>query len=283
MPANPDASHDQPPCVERAGAWPFTTRRVHRMPSGELRAWSSRHDRKRLAIPGEAPPWRPWAPRLWLPRSLNWWIGGVFAVGASLFVVGSLLTLAPGWADRLALTPAEVNSVYFAGSIPFTAAAYLQLWQAANTGGPPRRFFGWRPRDAGWLSCALQFAGTVLFNLNTFDAMLPGLGWFAQDLLVWTPNLVGSVLFLASGYLAYIEAGHAHLSWRPRDLSWWVVAVNLLGCFGFMASALLAAVPPGADGPWASTPSVVWTLFGAVGFLIGALLMQVEAAQYERP
>ena len=27
----------------------------------------------------------------------------------------------------------------------------------------------------GWLSCALQFPGTVLFNFNTFHAMIPGL------------------------------------------------------------------------------------------------------------
>jgi hypothetical protein len=42
------------------------------------------------------------------------------------------------------------------------------------------RWFGWSPRDIGWLSCALQFIGTLLFNVNTFDAMLPDLSWLSK-------------------------------------------------------------------------------------------------------
>ena len=30
----------------------------------------------------------------------------------------------------------------------------------------------------------MQFLGTPLFNANTFDAMLPELGWLQQDLAV---------------------------------------------------------------------------------------------------
>jgi hypothetical protein len=40
-----------------------------------------------------------------------------------------------------------------------------------------------------------------LFNVNTFDAMLPGLDWLQQDLAIWVPDFNGSVLFLVSGYL----------------------------------------------------------------------------------
>ena len=105
--------------------------------------------------------------------------------------------------------------------------------------------FGWRPHDIGWLSRALQFIGTILFNFNTFDAMIPSLNWFQQDLLIWVPDIVGSILFLASGYLAFIETCHAHWAWNPRSISWWVVFTNLLGCVGFMISALFAIVLPG--------------------------------------
>ena len=140
------------------------------------------------------------------------------------------------------------------GSIPFTIAAYLQLFQAANAGEfqpgatpLPSRFtlLGWRPHDIGWLSCALQFIGTILFNFNTFDAMLPSLNWFQQDVLIWAPNMIGSILFLASGYLAFIETCHGHWAWKPASISWWVVLINLLGCVGFMISAMLAIVLPG--------------------------------------
>ena len=102
---------------------------------------------------------------LWLPVELNWWIGVIFALGSALFALGSLLVLFP------ALVPGGLSSnpVFFAGSIPFTIAAYLQLFQAANAPDPatlekPRRvaLVGWKPREIGWLSCAaLLLSGVV--------------------------------------------------------------------------------------------------------------------------
>ena len=169
-------------------------------------------------------------------------------------------------------------------------AAYLQLFQAANARPalPSNEiiekriaFFGWRPNDIGWLSCFLQFAGTVLFNFNTFDAMIPQLTWFEQDLMVWVPNLIGSILFLMSGYLAFAETCHAHWAWNPRSLSWWIVVINLLGCIGFMISASLAFVLPNVEATWRLTLSVSFTLIGAVGFLVGALLMLPETLASE--
>ena len=54
----------------------------------------------------------------------------------------------------------------------------------------------------------------------------------------------GSVLFLAPGYLAFIETSHAYWAWQPKSLSGWVMFVNFLGCVAFMVSAVLAFVPP---------------------------------------
>ena len=223
---------------------------------------------------------------LWMPRELNWWIGNVFAVGSVLFALGSVLSLAPVLARAWSLDTTQINAIFFAGSIPFTVAAYLQLYQAANAGefspagsGAPerRRLVGWRPHDAGWLSCALQFIGTVLFNLNTFDAMIPSLTWFEQELVVWAPNIVGSTLFLASGYLAFMETCHGYWVWKPGEISWCVVFANLLGCIGFMVSAVFAIALPGGPNVEAVTISLGFTLLGAVGFLAGSLLMLPEA------
>ena len=159
---------------------------------------------------------------LWIPKDLNWWIGVIFAFGSALFAAGSVLTIGASLGQHQSLDP---NVIFFAGSIPFTTAAYLQLFQAANAGDPaqpdpsaPKRraVFGWKPLEIGWLSCALQFLGTLLFNANTFDAMLPGLGWLQQDLAVWIPDFVGSILFLASGYLAFGETCHTYWAWKPR-------------------------------------------------------------------
>ena len=124
----------------------------------------------------------------------------------------------------------------------------------------------------------LQFFGTILFNFNTFDAMIPSLTWFEQDLVIWAPNIIGSILFFASGYLAFIETCHAHWAWKPKSVSWWVVFANLLGCIAFLISALFSIVLPGPENTEAVTLSVTFTLLGAIGFLVGSLLMLPETS-----
>ncbi|MGK7918267.1 MAG: hypothetical protein AB4038_22480 [Prochloraceae cyanobacterium] len=276
--------------VESSGPWPFITRRTYRRADNLHVVWQSRHHRKGLhrVKPSKLEAFGARLLRsLWMPRQLNWWIGVIFAAGSLLFMLGSVSILVPGLAKKWSLDPSASNAIFFTGSIPFTSAAYLQLFQAANAGkfSPqgrlvrrPAVWFGWDPRDIGWLSCALQFLGTLLFNINTFDAMLPGLNWLQQDLSVWAPDLLGSFLFLASGYLAFIETCHAHWAWKPASISWWVTFVNFLGCVAFMISAMFAFVPPRMPSFDALTISVTFTLIGALGFLIGSLLMLPETA-----
>jgi hypothetical protein len=301
--------------AEEAGPWPFVTRRVYVLTDGSTQTWSSRHHRKGLLVRGVAEGERLGSILLrclWMPGQLNWWIGIIFALGSLLFALASVLSLTPPLAQALSLDSLEINAIFFAGSIPFTTAGYLQLYQAANAGGkkgsglfsrnglkgasqkrgltpfsPPqapqrRAIFGWRPHDIGWLSSALQFIGTVLFNFNTFDAMIPSLNWFQQDLVIWSPNIIGSILFLASGYLAFIETCHAYWAWKPKSISWWVVFTNLLGCVGFMMSALLAIVLPGTPNIEVVHISVLFTLLGAIGFLVGSLLMLPETIAAEQ-
>ncbi|MDF7801733.1 hypothetical protein P4C99_19805 [Pontiellaceae bacterium B1224] len=260
---------------EESGPWPFITRRLVQLENGGEELWRSRHHRKGLPL-ARRPDLKPW-PWLWMPGELNWWIGTVFALGSLLFAVGSILWLFM----RAQVSESLINAVFFAGSIPFTTAAYLQLFQAANAGrekkGRSTVRFGWKPRDIGWLSCAIQFAGTLLFNVNTFDAMLPNLNWWRQDILIWIPDAVGSILFFISGYLAYAETCHAHWGWKPRSLSWWVTFVNLLGCAAFLVSAVFAFVPEHQPQFNAARWGVVFTLIGAIGFFAGSVLMLPES------
>jgi len=301
-----------PVCIEETGPWPFVTRRVFELADGTRRTWNSRHHRKNLLLREAAAAERIGSVLLrclWMPEQLNWWIGTIFAMGALLFALASALSLSPDLAHTVSFDSIAINTMFFAGSIPFTTAAYLQLFQAANAdtrkgsgleatnltsrralSGATRRgalpsLFGWRPHDVGWLSCALQFIGTVLFNFNTFDSMIPTLNWFQQDLLVWVPNIIGSILFLASGYLAFIETCHSHWAWQPTSISWWVVFANLLGCVGFMVSAICAVSLPTATTE-ASTVATMFTLLGAIGFLAGSLIMLTESNDgklYETP
>jgi hypothetical protein len=282
---SPTAANRSPAVEQSKGAWRFATRLYLRHPDGRLEVRNSRDHRKHLH---SRPVWdvglRLLVSSLWMPGQLNWWIGMIFAVGSSLFALGCVLFLYPPLAAAWSVSENRANAVFFMGSIPFTAAAYLQLYQAANAGpladGRPagQAWFGWAPGDAGWLSCALQFLGTVLFNLNTFDAMFPGLSWWELDLSVWVPNVLGSILFLASGYLAWIEVCHSHWTWEPAHISWWVSGINMLGCIAFMISALFAFVPEWPFAFDAATLSLAFTLVGAICFLLGSLLLLPETA-----
>jgi hypothetical protein len=134
----------------------------------------------------------------------------------------------------------------------------------------------WKPRNLGYLAALVQRAGTVFFNFNTADAMIAGLGWEGEDLLVWTPNMLGCICFLVASYLALVEVSHAGWSFQPRDISWWIAVINLVGSIAFQVSALYSFVGPGAPEAsslwWAS----IMTLLGAACFFVGAYLMIPE-------
>lgn len=190
------------------------------------------------------------------------WIAAGFAVGSACFFIGpfpGFLQLVGNGADA---------AVFFAGSIFFTLAAGLELWQATL-----RRRRGGRARDASWWSAAFQFAGTLLFNIDTYDALQTGLSTPKEDRLVWTPDLVGSACFLVSGVLAYRVTTGARLRPVRRDREWTMAAVNLLGCVLFGVSAIASYVVP-ATGSILDLAAANWgTALGALCFFIGAVLL----------
>jgi hypothetical protein len=105
---------------------------------------------------------------------------------------------------------------------------------------------------------------------------------FRGHLVLWLPNLIGSVLFLLSGYMAF--AGTCHAYWRclPQNMSWWAVFWNLAGCIGFMISAILAVLVSNADPVTQLQLSTWFTLLGAIRFLLGSMLLMPGAATVQR-
>lgn len=194
------------------------------------------------------------------PGALAGWdrpIAAGFAVGSVCFVIGPF----PG-VVQLVGTGAD-GAIFFAGSICFTFAALLELRQATLQRGTR---FG---RDATWWSAAIQFLGTLLFNLDTYDALKSGLDVQQQDRLIWTPDLIGSAFFLISGVLAYAVAARG----GQRDRSWRMAAVNLAGCVLFGVSAIAAYIVP-ATGSILDLAAANWgTSLGAACFLAGALML----------
>jgi len=178
------------------------------------------------------------------------------------------------------------------GSIFFTSAAWLQWLEALNgdvadalRGDSPRswRWWGWRPRNLGYLASAVQLLGTIMFNVNTADAMITGMTWQQADLLVWMPNMVGCVCFLVASYLAYAEVSQGAASLAPRSVSWWIAVLNLLGSVAFQLSALYSFAEPEPAAASASFWAGFYTAAGAVCFLLGSYLMVPELFDEDGP
>ncbi len=189
------------------------------------------------------------------------WIAAAFAIGSVCFLVGPF----PGFASLVG--DAADATVFFVGSIFFTLAAGLELSHSS------RRQDGHLVRDAAWWSAAIQFAGTLLFNRSTFNAMQDDLSVEQATRLVWSPDLFGSIAFLASGLIAY----HVTAGWRlrpaRRDRDWRIAAVNLAGCVFFMISAIASYIVPSTGSVLDLAAANFTTSAGALCFLIGAVLL----------
>ncbi len=183
------------------------------------------------------------------------WMALYFVVGATCFVIAPVA----GYANLVG-TGADA-ATFFAGSILFTAGGGMQSGLAF-----PQR----RSPHAGqelWWAAAIQSAGTLLFNVTTYEALGTAVGSSGYDGLVWLPDALGSVCFLVSGLVAYRAA--ARSNWLPTrgGAGWWEPSVNLLGCVLFGISAIAGYAVP-SSGSLVGAAAANWsTALGAVCFL----------------
>ena len=147
----------------------------------------------------------------------------------------------------------------------------------SGAGSSALRPRAWLPATVDWLAAAIQFAGTVMFNISTFAAMRIALTAHQANVRMWAPNVVGSGCFLISSVLAFANSEHRWLSWRPRDLDWWIPALNLLGSLAFGVSAIASFVSPATGLAVRGDLANLGTALGALGFLIAAVLLVPQA------
>ena len=189
------------------------------------------------------------------------WMALCFALGSICFFIGPF----PGYANLVGDSADAIT--FFVGSILFTAGGTLQsvlAWphRGAPDGGP-----------AAWWAAIIQSAGTLFFNVTTFQAMHTALASQEYDRLVWRPDWRGSVCFLVSGAIAYHASPRRGHGWLPvrSGAGWWQSAVNLLGCVFFGISAVAGYVVP-STGSMLSQAAANWnTSLGAACFLACAL------------
>jgi YrhK-like protein len=182
-------------------------------------------------------------------------MAALFAGGSVCFVVASL----PGFVQLVG--SAVVGVVYFVGSLQFTVAAAIQ-WL-----GTIRRL------GIDWWSSAIQFVGTLLFNLDTYDAMQEGLDANSYDRLVWTPDALGSVCFLVASYLAYAQATGGFLRRPRRGRESTIATVNLVGSVAFGIAAIASYWVPTSGSVLDLAAANGFTALGGLCFLAGALLL----------
>jgi len=121
--------------------------------------------------------------------------------------------------------------------------------------------------------------GTVLFNINTMDAVLTiGARPEVVDTEVWVPDIIGSLAFLISSTIAVVPEVRARRHSHVANASQRIAFLNLTGSILFGVSAVSALVlRSGSD------VSLVWanigTFFGAVCFLVAAWLFGWPHAQ----
>ncbi|MEU4564339.1 hypothetical protein AB0F72_38655 [Actinoplanes sp. NPDC023936] len=215
-----------------------------------------------------------------LPSRTSWWIAALFAAGSACFLVAPI----PAFARLVG--PGVDGLVFFVGSLLFTTAAGLQWLETINSGREPGhrlRLLTFEPRRIGWWSSGVQLLGTLFFNATTFRALRVGLESPDYDRLVWRPDALGSICFLISGYLAYVQVTGHPLGRPRRTLESAIATVNLLGCLAFGASAVASYVVPSVGDERSTAVVNSCTALGALCFLIGALLLFPERARKPRP
>ena len=273
--------------VERT-AW-FTTRVTWTVPGGGTARWESRLARRRGRVELLDPEGHPLGFLEATPATVRW-LGRANLVGATAFTLGGTLFALGALLAQLDIGSLwTVDMVYLVGGVFFSVGGYVSVLQASNAPtdidqdgsltAARWRWFGFEPRNIGWLSAAVLFAGTLFFGVSLVSA-------FAEDLTprqtngwIWIPDIVGCVCFLVSGHLALVEVGHGRI-WRiVNDLGWWVVGVNQLGSILFFLAGIAAFTRP-ATSTALDLGLVNWGTFsGAVCFAVGGVLQLFERPQ----
>ena len=157
----------------------------------------------------------------------------LFIVGSALFALGSF----PPYSQLV--DGRAVGITFVIGSLFFTTAALSATVQVIdedrNDGTRARWWSESRVARLRW-AAVIQLAGTLLFNVNTIDAMITTFDVEETNRLVWAPDFFGCIAFLVASHLYWWDTrtrrdGHGN---EPRDSEWWSSLLNYIGSVFFM-------------------------------------------------
>jgi len=213
-------------------------------------------------------------------RLINAVAATAFIVGGSLFALGALLAQGDVGGPRL---PA---AVFLLGGVFFSTGGYasvLQVIDAPRAAGAdgvvraaPWRWWASEPGRLDWWSAVALFVGTLYFGASLLAALVGDLTTAQIHRLVWSPEVIGCLLFLVSGHLALTEMQRDRPRGRRADLGWWIVVVNQAGSALFMVAAIAAFVRPESGDELAVGLANWGTFAGALCFAVAGAMQEFE-------
>jgi len=186
-----------------------------------------------------------------------------FAIGSIFFALGAV----PFYAD--AVGEIITNLTFFVGAIFFTLAALIQLVLSGRR--PPRQGSN-RADRSDWWAAAVQFVGTLFFNLSTTAALITAIDSDARVGSGWRPDAWGSICFLIASALAVVATTERDRLWDPKARVWRCTWLNMAGSVFFGLSAIGAFVIPSTSDLVSQLWANLGTFLGALCFLAAALL-----------
>jgi hypothetical protein len=213
----------------------------------------------------------------WTPRDFEWRVTALFMAGSTLFALGSFPPYSQLVDGRI------VGITFVIGSLFFTAAAVSAAVRVVdedrNDGTRTRWWSESRVSRLRW-AAVIQAVGTLLFNINTIDAMVTAFTVEETNRLVWGPDFFGCIAFLVASHLYWWDTRTRQTSNDTHGSEWWSSLLNYVGSVFFMASAI-AAFTLTTTGEMINTTIVnSGTFLGAICFLVGSyvLLPPVQSA-----
>ncbi|HET9592849.1 MAG TPA: hypothetical protein VFP17_08035 [Solirubrobacterales bacterium] len=195
-----------------------------------------------------------------------------FVIGGSLFCLGAVLAQAHVGGPRLAA------GVFLAGGVFFTTGGYSSVLLASNARGAKWRWWSTEPTRLEWASAVALFVGTLYFGGSLLAALIGDLTTAQEHRLVWSPEVIGCVLFLVSGHLALVQLRRERREGGGTGLGWWIAVVNQVGSALFMAAAIAAFVRP-TTGDELAVGIANWSTFAGAACFAAAGVMQ----EFQRP
>jgi hypothetical protein len=125
-------------------------------------------------------------------------------------------------------------------------------------------------------SAVVLCVGTLYFGASLLAALIGDLTTAQEHRLVWSPEVVGCVLFIVSGHLALLGLRRRRRSEPVSHLDWWVAIVNQVGSALFMVAAVAAFVRP-SSGDELAVGIANWSTFaGAACFAAAGVLQELD-------